>query len=89
MHGLSATFTTNGCDFAFDELVLFKNLNQIGYIIKKKKTNVPTYIKIMTIKLKTRWEAFLICKNNQPKVLFIFFLSFCMNIMGKPEVLIQ
>lgn len=41
--------------------------------LKKKPMYLPTYIKIMIIKLKTRWEAFLICKNNQPKVLFIFF----------------
>lgn len=41
------------------------------------------YIKmIMIIKLKTRWEAFLICKNNQPKVLF-FFAFFLREHYGK------
>lgn len=43
------------------------------------------YIKIMIIKLKTRWEAFLICKNNQPKVslLFFFFTFFLHEHYGK------
>lgn len=65
-------------------LCFLKMSNESVTSLKKR-----VYIKIMIIKLKTRWEAFLICKNNQPKVsLFFFLLSFCMNIMGKPEVLI-
>lgn len=41
------------------------------------------YIKIMIIKLRTRWEAFLICKNNQPKVSLFFFAFFLHEHYGK------
>jgi len=37
----------------------------------------------MIIKLKTRWEAFLIRKNNQPKVSLIFFSFFLHEHYGK------
>lgn len=58
-------------------LCFLKMSNESVTSLKKR-----VYIKIMIIKLKTRWEAFLICKNNQPKV-SLFFSFFLHEHYGK------